>query len=319
MKRIHVGPLPPPYGGISVYLYRLSKLEKESKFIDQKQFLGKKNLRFWIIKQIFCFNKKNFIIHSMLLRNQLIFYLLSYISMHKFSLVIHGKQLIDKYYDSKFFKRQIIRTMLNKANFIQVTNPDYKFFLNRFGITNKKMIIKNAFLPPPIQEEELILKSYEKKTFQFLNTKKPKIIANAYGLVFYKNTDLYGLDLCIDLINSLKKYFPNIGLIFALANGKINLNYLIQMKNRIKELNIKNNFYFLIGQKEIWPLFKKVDLMIRPTCVDAYGVSTEEALYFNCPVIASNVCKRPEGTILFKNRDLNDLYQKAKNALEKKK
>ncbi|MBL0721721.1 MAG: glycosyltransferase family 4 protein [Sulfurovum sp.] len=104
--------------------------------------------------------------------------------------------------------------------------------------------------------------------------------------------------------------FPTIGLMFALASEDINKEYLDKMKLRIKELKIEDNFYFLTGQKELWPLFKQADLMIRPTSSDGYGISIAEALYFDCPAIASDVSDRPEGTILFKSRDIEDLYSK---------
>jgi glycosyltransferase involved in cell wall biosynthesis len=89
------------------------------------------------------------------------------------------------------------------------------------------------------------------------------------------------------------------------------------MKKRVSELKIDKNFIFVIEQKEIWPLFKKADLMVRPTFMDAYGVSIEEALYFGCPAVASNVCKRPKGTIIFKNRDFKDFFEKCKKILPK--
>ncbi|MDF9507906.1 glycosyltransferase, partial [Bacillus cereus] len=73
---------------------------------------------------------------------------------------------------------------------------------------------------------------------------------------------------------------------------------------------------FLTGQKELWPLFKKSDIMIRPTYSDAYGISIEEAIYFNCRAIASNVCNRPEGTILFENRNINDLVFNIERCIE---
>lgn len=82
------------------------------------------------------------------------------------------------------------------------------------------------------------------------------------------------------------------------------------MKELISNLGIESNFYFLTGQKELWPLFKQSDLMIRPTYSDCYGISIAESLYFDSPAIASAVCDRPEGTVLFKNRDTDDLYKK---------
>ena len=60
MKKVHIGPIPPPMGGISVYLYRLSKIDKKSDFIDESQF----HIFKWAIRQIFYIKRKNFIYHS---------------------------------------------------------------------------------------------------------------------------------------------------------------------------------------------------------------------------------------------------------------
>jgi len=119
--------------------------------------------------------------------------------------------------------------------------------------------------------------------------------------------DLYGLDMCIELTAILKEQYPNIGFLFALGSEEYHYDYLKKMKRRIADLKINTHFHFLTGQKQLWPLFKKADLMIRSTNTDGFAVSIAEALYFECPVIASDACFRPEGTILFKNRNLNDL------------
>ncbi len=129
MKRVHIGPLPPPLGGISVYLYRLSKLEKDSIFIDTKKFVSPLNFNLWLIKQIFSLKKKNFIYHSPSLNARLKFYFLSCVSIHKFSLVIHGNSLIDQYNKSKNIIRHLIKLMLKSAYFIQVVDPKIKGFI----------------------------------------------------------------------------------------------------------------------------------------------------------------------------------------------
>ena len=124
--------------------------------------------------------------------------------------------------------------------------------------------------------------------------------------------------MCIDLTARLKKNYPNLGFIFALADEKANADYLSFMREKIKALDIEQNFYLLTGQRELWPLFKKVNLMIRPTSTDGYGISVEEAIYFNCNAIASDVCERTKGTILFRNRDMDDLYCKTNKILNDK-
>jgi glycosyltransferase involved in cell wall biosynthesis len=132
--------------------------------------------------------------------------------------------------------------------------------------------------------------------------------------VFYQGVDLYGLDLCVDLVSELKKIYPQIGLLFALAEiGET--TYFEETIHRIRKKTIADNFFFMTGQKELWPLFKKCDLMVRPTYSDGYGISIAEALYFHCPAVASDVGGRPEGTILFRNRDFDDFLCKVKNIL----
>lgn len=41
-----------------------------------------------------------------------------------------------------------------------------------------------------------------------------------------------------------------------------------------------------------------------------------EALYYKVPSIASNLPNRPEGTIIFKSRDMQDLYIKTVDLIE---
>ncbi|MHA1757252.1 MAG: glycosyltransferase [Promethearchaeota archaeon] len=318
MINVHIGPLPPPFGGISVYLYRLSLLDKRSRFIDTKSFENPLMFDIWLIKQIFSLKRNNYIYHSPSLKTRLKFYFLSLISPHNFSLVIHGNSLIDHYRKSQKFIRYLIRKMLNSAKFIQVVDPKIKSFIQNIGIKNKSIFIKPAFLPPPLDEEQKIFNTFNSELLTFIESRNPIIIANASFLRIYNNIDLYGLDLCIELTYLLKKEFPRIGFIFALASDSFNKEYLNKKKMRIKELNIKKNFIFITGQKEIWPLFKKVDLMIRPTYRDSYGISIAEALYFGTPAVASNVCKRPSGTIIFENRNLQDLYNKSREILIRK-
>lgn len=320
MQDVHIGPLPPPLGGISIYLYRLSKLDKDALYLDYYKLFRRYNIfKLWWIKDVlFNFKKKNYIFHSSSLRDRLLFYFLSCISIHEFSLVFHGRSLIEQYNRANKLIRLLIIKMLNKANFIQVVNPEFKDFISKLKIKNKNIFIKKAFLPPPIEEENKIINTYESELIDFLKSKKPLVVANGSYLRFYKNVDLYGLDMCIELIKMLKKDYPNIGFIFALANSNRNISYLKKMKSLIGSLNIENNFYFLIGQKKIWPLFKKTDLFVRPTNTDGDSASIREALYFEIPVVASNVTSRPEGCVIFKNRDLRDFYTKCNKLLNAK-
>jgi len=218
-----------------------------------------------------------------------------------------GKNKLTSYFIKKF---------IEKLDYLVVVGghilENYK--INKVKLPNNFMV-QNAFLPPPMEEEEQIIKKYSQETKKFISRKKPLIIANAWQISFYKNSDLYGLDLCIEVTSRLKKSFPEIGFLFALANEDMNANYINKIKYQINKLGIKDNFHFMTGQKELWPLFKRADLSIRPTATDGDALSLREALYFNCPAIASNAVLRPEGTITFKSRDIDDLYLKVSKIL----
>lgn len=171
MQDIHIGPLPPTQNGIAVYLYRLSKIEKNCLFINWSQISTLKQFRTWLIKQLFTLKRKNFIYHPPSIKQRLTLFVFSFFSIHKFSLVIHGYPLIEQYNKSGIFIKFLIREMLNNAKFIQVVNPIHKRFLEHLKIKNKNIILKNAFLPPPLEDENKIMSTYEIDLLNFLKKK----------------------------------------------------------------------------------------------------------------------------------------------------
>ncbi len=313
-KTVHIGPLPPPIGGISVYLYRLSNLNKDNDVV----FLDEKTLNRLTFGLHLILRRYRFVIyHSPSLRRRLIIYLLSKVVGYKYAFVSHGKGLEDHYNLAGPIIKGLLRKAIMNAQFVQIVGEHLKAFLNKIGYDENKIFLRNAFIPPPIEEEEKIISTYSDELNTFRKSKSPLIVANAAAIVFKDGVDLYGLDMCVQLTRRLKQKFPNIGFLFALANDKDNKEYINQISRKINELGLNDSFYFLKGQKELWPLFKTADLMIRPTSSDGYGISIAEALFFDCPAIASNVSDRPLGTVLFKNRDLDDLHKKALEILER--
>lgn len=178
----------------------------------------------------------------------------------------------------------------------------------------KKFTIESAFLPPDLTQEHFIIKTYPINLFSFIDTHYPIILANAFQLRLLQGIDLYGYDMCLELLHKLHKAYPFSGLIFAL--GSIgNEPYYLQMQKRAKELGIYDQTFILHGQKELWPLYKCANIFVRPTSSDNYGISVAEALFFGIPAIASDVCIRPKGTLLFTSRDIVEFYDKVSHVL----
>lgn len=319
-KIVLLGTFPPPLGGVSVFLYRLYKSLSSKGFNVFKWDIscGRVNYYKDFLKYFvkFFFSSKYLLhINSLSKRNVKVGLMLKRFTGVELFVTCHNVTSIES---SAGYTDLLFKLIEVSDKFICVSQAVANKFLEKGVRKEEKLVIQNAFIPPPIEEEEKIWLSYSKATKDFISTKNPLLVANAFKLVIHHGVDLYGLDLCIDLIDLLRKDYPNIGLIFALANKEENREYLKKMQIKISDMKIKDNFHFITDQKELWPIFKKSDIFIRPTSSDGYGISIDEALYFNCSAVASDVCERNKNAVLFESRNLDDLLVKCRQILQKK-
>ena len=318
MKHCIIGSYPPPLGGVSVYIYRLCKsLKQAGNTVVIVDWLRMSNLkRVWAF--LYLVFDKEFTEYNM---NGFGYYFMVALAIRPF-----GKKIVFMDHNERQLehqtkcKRIIYKWFLTKVDQFYIVGDHIKTYYNSYNINiDGKAITKHAFLPPPLDEENDILKTYDAQTLAFIDKKRPLIMANGFQVCFFKGEDLYGLDMCVEITCLLKKHFNTIGFLFALANDTVEKEYLTTLQNKIVEYGIQENFHFLSGQKEIWPLFKRADMLIRPTNTDGDAVSIREALYFQCPVLASDASPRAEGAVVFQNRNIEDAFAKALQVLSSNK
>lgn len=177
----------------------------------------------------------------------------------------------------------------------------------------KATTIEAAFLPPDVFFESKIIATYPLALHEFFKSHFPIILINAFQLSFVSGKDLYGMDLTIDALVKLSKEYSKLGFLYVFA--QISDQEISLLKNKLEHLGLLCFAHFLTGHQELWPLFKKADLFVRPTRSDGESVSVQEALYFNVPVVASDACKRPDGVIIFQSGNAQDFYQKINQVL----
>jgi glycosyltransferase involved in cell wall biosynthesis len=220
----------------------------------------------------------------------------------------------DVYKDLTFSDKIFAKFSIKVADHFIVTNLHIKDKLAEWGTDENKITVIAPFLPP--DEKESDFEEIPEFVWNFINNHSPVISANAFQLKFYKDQDLYGLDMCVELCDKLKSEYKNIGLVFSLPEiGDV--NYFTKMKSIIIQKGIEKNFLFITTPLMLYPILRSSDLFLRPTNTDGDALSIREALSFSVPVIASDVVHRPSGTILFKNRDIDDLLLKTITVLEK--
>jgi glycosyltransferase involved in cell wall biosynthesis len=212
-------------------------------------------------------------------------------------------------------RRGLYELFLRRCRELVLVAPHIKDYYLAHGVELPAHTrVRHAFLPPPPEEEESIIATYPADVLGFVRDSRPLVVANAFRVVLRDGVDLYGLDMCVRLVAGLKETYPNVGLLFALADvGEP--SYFERIGGEVSARGLGRNVHFMTGQRELWPLFKRADLMVRPTLSDGYALSVAEALHFGCPVVASDAAERPPGATLFATRDGEDFLRKCRAVL----
>ena len=226
---------------------------------------------------------------------------------------IAGQSLSDSLEKGGWLRKKIIAFSLRQYSFVIAHNPVIKQSCLSLGVKPERVEIIPGFIPPAIRDEEIA--EIPREIWDFIDSHTPILSANAFKIVFYHSQDLYGIDLCIDLCANLKDSYPNIGFVFCLPDVG-DYDYFHKMEQKIIEKGIENNFRFVTEPYQFYPILMKSHVFLRPTNTEGDATSLREALFIKVPSVASDVFPRPEGTILFKNRDIGDLTLKVKDLLD---
>lgn len=306
MKVLIIGSYPPPLGGVSVFVKRYGhELARAGHAVDtlDPTRLSKRELYRRLLRarryDLISLNFPSIYIMTALLALGL---------AGRTEFVEHNWRLLERW---NALERRLYSIFLKHCRELLLVAPHLQTYHREHGIhlPAAKTRIRHAFIPPPPEDEPRILDSYSAETRDFLSRRRPLLVANGFRITLREGVDLYGLDMCVELTRALVRIYPDIGLLFALAEIG-DPDYYARILRQIDAHGIARNFHLLTGQKEIWPLFKRADLMLRPTSTDGYALSVAEALHFGCPVLASDAAPRPPAAHLFATRDQPDFQQK---------
>lgn len=320
-----LGPLPPPLGGVSVHVERvIAKLKEQHNDVAHVDTCAEYRYRFfilYILRLLFllCWHRPDQVhLHTLYLSNGLceLKWIMRLKKLLHYDVLLIEHDCRYMYKRSERWKRDLnnLRSQIKKQIFIG--NITAQSYADNSMKTAQCNTIESAFLPPDQQQEQPVIASYPQELFQFIEKHSPLLLANAFQLSLLDGKDLYGFDSCIELVRKLKVTHDDVGFIFVL--GSIgNESYYQQLQQTIAAYDLADNCYFLIGQRQLWPLLKKIDLFLRPTLSDGASVSIEEALWVGKPVVATNVCLRPKEVMVYDVDDTDLFYELVVGVLEK--
>ncbi|NBI72106.1 glycosyltransferase [Clostridiaceae bacterium] len=310
-KIMLLGTLPPPIGGVTVHISRLmGELKKEGVSFS---FVDLRPPKVWSYGRSFLNVLKcdETIIHYQLnnWKESLILANVMRLRRKKFISTIHSFPV--EYEKLNIVSKLLIRVADWGISCFVAPSETIKKRLIDAKIKEKKIKVIHTFLPPLNEELD---KEIPEEVNSFIKNKgnRKVILANASKLYLNKDReDVYGLDMCIEACKELE----NVKFIFVCPLID-DVKYFEQCLLKIKRYGIIERFLIYRRDVSMVCLFKAIDIFVRPTVTDSYGISVAEALYAGIPAIASDVCERAHGTILFRKKDLKDFKEKIRFSIE---
>jgi len=296
------GEVPPPIGGISIHVQRLiHSLKREDVDVEFARLryreAGLKGILLYIksIKKILSRSTGNLIHYQMnnWIEGTLIYMLLC-IVRKSMIYTVHSFRYEEFSLAKRICMQLCTRT---KIRFI-APGPEVKNDMCNKGFIERNIYIHDTYLDPTSDERNSSIPSVIDR-FVKSNKEQKVVLGNAYKLVLTKDgIDLYGLDMCIELIERNE----DLCLLFYL--GQIgDIDYYNQCLRHINEAGLSHRILIYTGGTSLIPAFRIADVFVRPTLTDSFGISVAEAISCKIPAVASNVCNRAEGAILFESRD----------------
>jgi glycosyltransferase involved in cell wall biosynthesis len=319
-----IGAYPPPYGGVTVHVLRLRPLLERagvplivynacSDFEDGRQvrsvWRGRSG---WMLRYLVSGPEPAVYFLSGRLSTWLAAAWLKVVRSRRVMVRLQNASLIGWMRHSAW-RRALAGLALRRLDGVVCVSEALREAVLRLGVAPDRAFWFPGFLPPV--EAELREADLAEDLRGFLESFQPVLAANG-KVAWHAGEDLYGLDLLVDLLARLKPDFPRIGLVFCFSDlAPADRPYLEKVRARADTLGVAGQLLLRLDPGHFLPVLRRATVFVRPTSTDGDANSVREALFLGIPVVASDAAARPEGTELFRSRDLDHLERAVRRAL----
>lgn len=301
-----IGPLPPPKGGISIHLDRLTlalrqrgipfEVLNESRRINEQA----RSLRSTAPPTYIRMLKQADVVHIHTGNPALRLF-------HAVAARLCGARTLITLHSHKKMTgtKRAFRDMLVRAA-CRVADKTIAVSQKIASETGIEATIVPAYLEPGTDEEFVSDEVAKWVAHQKQNGRKI-VSMNASNTARIEGTDLYGCDLLIEAL-SPSGGLDSFAAIICISTGSDPM-YLRELHSRVRDRNLQNRVWIKHEDVPFAGILRQSDIFVRPTVTDGDSLSVREALSYGVPTIASDAAERPEGTRIFRSRDLDHFVQ----------
>lgn len=299
-----VGPVPPPTGGISVHLRRLSATLTKSGIphdvLDESkpQTIGVSNVR----RMTPWAYVRTFRVHD----------LVHIHSFNHFARLMHtivaracGLQVVHTVHSARG-SRLALSVLRASSRLGHRTICVSQAIANTVGgITT---VIPAFIAPNELDEPPLPADVVDWLDAQSASGRRV-IAANASKVSFFEGADLYGIDMIVQAFENAEIRSSYSAIVCVTRAGPA-VDHLSSLRRSIERAGLGEVIRFVVGEVSFPAVLRRCDVFARPTNTDGDAVSLREAQWYGKPCIASDAAARPEGTVLFRSRDVADFVSR---------
>jgi glycosyltransferase involved in cell wall biosynthesis len=324
---VQVGPVPPPVGGVASHVSRLVTYLRgcgiKCEIVDPYPAHGKRSVPesgYWVIRGIWGVPRFLWLLHrknaevlhfhfSTLSPRFVIITALIARRRRRFVATFHHGDLAGELSRFPNWFLFLTRCALSRYDRVAALSSRQQSFLSSFECLSGRIVRwptsppnivcpDGSSLPPSVSNIKAVEDGGELSV----------IIISGYP------ERLYGFEFGLNLLDTLRARFP-VRLVVCLYGASSDPKYSSSLRVKLAQtrdvivLDELNPAAFLA-------LLRMASLYIRPTLIDSYGLSVQDAVEQGTPCVASDVCERDPRSFLFKSGQQDDLNSIALRVLE---
>lgn len=314
-----VGPLPPPYGGVSEHIYRLVSATPQfiSEIIDLYPTTVRK-LRpetsaasvsvaplsrwfkpVWFLQQLGRTKCSVFHFHFSLPRALLLLTFARKRAEKTWILTLHNGDLgIGAHYGNYLLKKLIHAQVMRFDRIVCLSSAHEQFCL-QIGVPQSRLIRLPSYLPPPRRCDSPLVPSF----YELRQRNAVVVLTSGYPEKFYN------FDQLVDYADS-HKLVHGAGVGFAIAvYGNGDWSWINTLKVIASQRGLEVIFLENLDRDAFASVIQNTDIYVRPTLMDSYGIAVADAINCGAIAIASDICERYEGCKIFPTGDVNAFFK----------
>ena len=318
-----VGSLPPPYGGVTIHVDRLTRrladagipyvlYDTRRRRIPERHVVpGRKSL-LWFLKFLWTVPEPVVHFHTGRIAALVVAAAVLPWRSRRLLVSLHSEAPMRWYAAAGPLRRAVWHWAVRRAWHIVCVNGRLADWLVGLDVPRERLTVAPAFIAPA--EAEADPANLPEDVRRFLEAHSPVIGTHGWFGYFVEGVHVYSFDMILELVRSVRRQFPRAGF-YTLISGVYDEAHREAVLAQRRDLGLDDDWLILQGLNHPAALFARSDVFVRPTITDGDSVSVRECLHLGVPVVASDAVPRPEGAVLFRNRDMGALEQAVRSVL----